>query len=361
MDNLRFTIPEILSLLGVAQSVYLLVYMLFRSGSFKSIILPSCYFIILAAAFSFDFAQHSVSSLIPAFPVWQALLWFMGPPLSVLLIIQILNLPALPSVRHLWVLGLMPVAVFLSYMLARRDEYCTSWTNCSGLEEWLIVFGLMAGVFSIFAIWGQRHKLESLHQEKAGRDRYWLILTLVFMNLFFLGLMLFSLTRFVGPDEVVLIRNLMGLGFVYIAGTSLFRIYPQAVLLIQKQERRDTASRPQDEELANRIRELMDTQKIYQESDCNRASLARELGVPEGALSRVINAVFGKTVPQFLNERRVQDAQQLLRDTDAPVKVIAEEVGFSSLASFNRVFKEISGESPSTFRATCSNHNTANK
>ncbi len=351
MDNLRFSIPEILSLLGVAQCTYLLVYMMFRSGSIKSVFLPALYFLVLAVAFAFDFGRASVSTLVPGFALWHWALWFMGPPLSVLLVLQILQLPAMPSVRHFWVLLLVPLAFLASRLIGGVGSHCTTWTDCQMMSDWLVVTGLLAGLLSLVAIWTQRVRLSNLQQEKAGRDRYWLILTLVFMNLCFLGLMLLSLTVIVTPDQVALVRTLIGLGFVYVAGTSLFRIYPQAVLLIQRGERRAETSEI-DAELAGRIRDLIDVQKLYQESDCNRTTLARELNVPEGTLSRVINAQFGKSVPQLLNERRVEDAKRLLAETDAAVKVIAEEVGFSSLASFNRVFRDMTGESPSSFRGT---------
>lgn len=360
MDALRFSIPEILSLLGVAQCVYLLVYMLFRSGSLRSVFLPAFYFLILGVAFSFDFGRASVAPLIPGFDLWQAVAWFMGPPLSVLLILQILQLPTMPPLRHFWVLLLIPAAVLLSYAIARTYNSCSGWLSCPPLAEWLVVTGLLAGLTSLMAIWGQRRKLETLHYERAGRDRYWLILTLVFMNLCFLGLMLTTLTPVISADQAVLARTFLGLGFVYVAGTSLFRIYPQAVILIQRQERRAVTT-PQEQDLAVKISSLMQVQKIYQEPECNRASLARELNVPEATLSRVINAQFGRTVPQFLNEKRVEDAKQLLVDTDAAVKVIASEVGFSSLASFNRVFRDVTGESPSAYRATYSTKNTTNK
>lgn len=349
MDNLRFTIPEILSLLGVAQCSYLLVYMMFRSGSIKSVFLPALYFLVLTAAFAFDFGRATVSALVPRFEIWDWALWFMGPPLSVLLILQILQLPQMPAFRHFWVLLLVPVALLVSHGMAGLEGSCEGTKPCAVLNAWLVVTGLLAGLTSMVAIWFQRGKLTSLKQEKAGRDRYWLIVTLVFMNLFFLGLMLMSLTPLFAPEQISLTRTLIGLGFVYVAGTSLFRIYPQAVLLIRRGERRAEPG-PADEELSARIRELIDVQKLYQEPSCSRATLARELNVPEGTLSRVINAQFGKSVPQLLNERRVEDAKRLLAETDAAVKVIAEEVGFSSLASFNRVFKDMTGESPSIYR-----------
>lgn len=352
MDSLRFTIPEILSLLGVAQCLYLLVYMLLRSGSIKSVFLPALYFLVLAAAFTLDFGRGTFFKLVPHYNVWAWALWFMGPPLSVLLILQILKLPHMPSWKHFWILLLLPVAYLISAILSGREEGCLDPATCHVFQSWLVVTGLLAGLGSMTAIWFQRPQLSRIKQEKAGRDRYWLILTLVLMNLLFLGLMLMSLMPVFALDQITLARTLIGLGFVYVAGTSLFRIYPQAVLLIQRGERKAETG---DDALSVRIRELMDVQKIYQEPTCNRATLARELNVPEGTLSRVINVQFGKSVPQLLNEFRVADAQRLLQQTDAPIKIIAEEVGFSSLASFNRVFKDMTGESPSAFRGAVKN------
>lgn len=351
MDNLSFTIPEILSLLGVAQCSYLLVYMLLRSGSIKSIFLPALYFLILTAAFALDFGRDTFSALIPHYDVWAWALWFMGPPLSVLLILQILQLPQMPSWKHFWVVFLLPLAFLLSRGFAGFDETCGAVEQCPVFQDWLVVTGLLAGLTSLMAIWFRRAQLSQIKQEKAGRDRYWLIMTLILMNLGFLGLMLMSLMPVFTAGQITLARTLIGLGFVYVAGTSLFRIYPQAVLLIQRGERRAEGGAG-DDALSQRIRELIDVQKLYQEPTCSRATLARELNVPEGTLSRVINAQFGKSVPQLLNECRVADARRLLSETDAAVKIIAEEVGFSSLASFNRVFKEITGESPTAYRST---------
>ncbi|MEM6781347.1 MAG: helix-turn-helix transcriptional regulator, partial [Pseudomonadota bacterium] len=63
-----------------------------------------------------------------------------------------------------------------------------------------------------------------------------------------------------------------------------------------------------------------------------------------------VNMHFGKSVPNLLNDERVKDAQMLLIETQAAIKIIAQEAGFNSIASFNRVFKDITGSSPSEFR-----------
>jgi AraC-like DNA-binding protein len=47
----------------------------------------------------------------------------------------------------------------------------------------------------------------------------------------------------------------------------------------------------------------------------------------------------------------VEEAKQRLSDEETAVTVIAFEVGFSSIASFNRVFKGLTGMSPSAYRS----------
>ena len=88
----------------------------------------------------------------------------------------------------------------------------------------------------------------------------------------------------------------------------------------------------------------------YAASSQFQASNCTMLEIPETRLSRLINAHYKKNFPLLLNEYRVEEACQLLRETDAPVNVISMEVGFNSLASFNRVFKDIAGQTASSYR-----------
>ena len=65
---------------------------------------------------------------------------------------------------------------------------------------------------------------------------------------------------------------------------------------------------------------------------------------------RSFKAAFGETPHRYLQRRRVERAMYLLRTTDRNVTDICMEVGFSSLGTFSRTFREIVGESPSQFR-----------
>ena len=94
----------------------------------------------------------------------------------------------------------------------------------------------------------------------------------------------------------------------------------------------------------------IDLDKVYQEANFSRADLARELNVSEANVSRIVSAHFGKSLPQLINELRIRDSLQLLEQTDAGMQIIAEQVGFSSLPTFNRVFKDVMNVSPSEYR-----------
>lgn len=82
----------------------------------------------------------------------------------------------------------------------------------------------------------------------------------------------------------------------------------------------------------------------------DRARVAREAHLSEGAFSRFFKLRTGKTLPQFVNELRIGRACRLLVDEEAKITDVAMECGFSNLANFNRRFLEITGFSPRSYR-----------
>jgi AraC-like DNA-binding protein len=79
-------------------------------------------------------------------------------------------------------------------------------------------------------------------------------------------------------------------------------------------------------------------------------ALARIALVSEAHFIRTFRATFGETPHRYLQRRRVERAMALLRNTDQSVTDICFAVGFSSLGTFSRTFREIVGQSPSAFR-----------
>jgi AraC-like DNA-binding protein len=80
-------------------------------------------------------------------------------------------------------------------------------------------------------------------------------------------------------------------------------------------------------------------------------ALARVAHVSEAHFIRTFRATFGETPHRYLQRRRVERAMALLCSTDRSITDICMSVGFSSLGTFSRTFRDIVGESPKEYRA----------
>jgi AraC-like DNA-binding protein len=79
-------------------------------------------------------------------------------------------------------------------------------------------------------------------------------------------------------------------------------------------------------------------------------ALARIAQVAEAHFIRSFRATFGETPHRYLQRRRVERSMFLLRETDRSVTDICLDVGFTSLGTFSRTFREIVGQSPTAYR-----------
>jgi AraC-like DNA-binding protein len=66
---------------------------------------------------------------------------------------------------------------------------------------------------------------------------------------------------------------------------------------------------------------------------------------------RLFRQVFNKTPHQYLIERRIQRAKELLDASPLNVTAVCYEVGFESLGSFSTLFRKAVGVSPARYRA----------
>jgi transcriptional regulator GlxA family with amidase domain len=96
-----------------------------------------------------------------------------------------------------------------------------------------------------------------------------------------------------------------------------------------------------------RARDAMD--RAYAEP-LDVPALARIACVSEAHFIRTFSATFSQTPHRYLQRRRVERAMFLLRTTELSVTDICLEVGFTSLGTFSRTFRDIVGESPTAYR-----------
>ena len=80
-------------------------------------------------------------------------------------------------------------------------------------------------------------------------------------------------------------------------------------------------------------------------------ALAAAASVSKYHFLRCFAATYGRTPAQYVTERRIERAQDLLRCTNLTVTEVCMLVGYSSLGSFSTRFSELVGLSPSAYQA----------
>lgn len=107
----------------------------------------------------------------------------------------------------------------------------------------------------------------------------------------------------------------------------------------------------QDPALLRRLLRAKDRIDAASEEDWPVERLAAVSGVSAAHFARSFKEAFGAPPHRYLLTRRLERAKALLRDTDLPIIEIAFQTGWSSLGTFGRVFKDVTGESPSEMRS----------
>jgi AraC-like DNA-binding protein len=78
--------------------------------------------------------------------------------------------------------------------------------------------------------------------------------------------------------------------------------------------------------------------------------VASRMATNETYVSRAVNRGLGVTFNGFINGLRVAHALALIREGRQPLLDIAAAAGFNSKATFNRVFRDLAGQTPSQFK-----------
>ncbi len=115
---------------------------------------------------------------------------------------------------------------------------------------------------------------------------------------------------------------------------------------------KDIDGREDYAELMRRICQLMEEERLYLNPNLKKTDIAAALGASSTVISNCINSQRGCSFPQFVNTYRVAHAQELLRSQpDSKIAEVILSSGFSNEASFYRIFKNITGTTPSDWKS----------
>jgi AraC-like DNA-binding protein len=140
----------------------------------------------------------------------------------------------------------------------------------------------------------------------------------------------------------------------------IFRLHKDSPQLVKGSEFNATVNirnfeTRSDKALFQRLQEAMETDQLYAKIGLTIKDLADALNMQEYMLRRFINKkLHYRNFNQFLNEYRIKKATTRMlvsAEQAAQISTIALDVGYASLSSFNKSFKELHGITPSVFRS----------
>lgn len=99
-----------------------------------------------------------------------------------------------------------------------------------------------------------------------------------------------------------------------------------------------------------RIESLMRDQGLYKRKDLTIDVLTEILDSNRTYVSKVVNSYSGMNFNNYVNSFRIDKAVSLLTETEIPVKVLVDELGFNSTSAFYRAFQNSIGVPPLKYR-----------
>ncbi len=114
-------------------------------------------------------------------------------------------------------------------------------------------------------------------------------------------------------------------------------------------------------DLVNKIGKYMVIEKPYLDRELSIYDLSDQLKISRHILSEVINEHMGKNFYSLVNEYRVKEFKERLKSDhyrQLTILAIAYDSGFNSKSSFNTIFKEKTGQTPSEYLASLNAKNS---
>ena len=100
----------------------------------------------------------------------------------------------------------------------------------------------------------------------------------------------------------------------------------------------------------SKLRQVEEYVRSFSDGSPSLIDVASECGFSVAHLRRVFKSTTGKTVHDFIEEVRIERAQQLLRESSLRLKTISYQLGFSHPSAFSFAFKKATGGSPGDYR-----------
>lgn len=204
------------------------------------------------------------------------------------------------------------------------------------------------GTYLVLSIYVLKDVLKKLFQKniRCATSEIWLIVLLT-------------------ANFLIFAAYIIGYFYLYFVGTITFSVVFYALLIfLLSKKNRDTIfqdipekyqakkiDKSEEEELITALKEAMKTHQFHKNTNIKLNDIAKVLHISSHKLSQLLNDNLGKNFALFINEYRVEEAKQLLKENNQfTLESIGFEAGFSSKSTFYATFKKLIGKTPAEFK-----------
>ncbi|MCW8196346.1 helix-turn-helix transcriptional regulator [Proteobacteria bacterium 005FR1] len=257
--------------------------------------------------------------------------------------------------------SLFSVVLMLVFGVHTEDLLLISPTQVAGtVVSWLWdlakLIPLLYAAASVVLVQRYRNQLKDEYSHFSTTEPSWLnVLTLGFFSSWTWTVIVHVIAKFSTAETA----DILGIVDNYITFTLINALfvyslaYAHKLLMTRAEPPRDSSDSRPTEQAIDRVKRIVEEDRIYLEQNLNIEQFSARLGMPVKEVSAVINKHFGTNFFEYINSYRVNEAKLLLADKNMEHKTILDillESGFNSKSAFHRFFRRLVGMSPTEFR-----------
>lgn len=107
-----------------------------------------------------------------------------------------------------------------------------------------------------------------------------------------------------------------------------------------------------DERVPDRIKEVARYMEQNISENLTVLQIAKQFSLSESALKKMFSSDVGCGVTDFFNSMKIEKAKEYIRENEKNFTQVSEELGFSSIHYFSRLFKKKTGMTPTEYRSS---------
>jgi AraC-like DNA-binding protein len=247
------------------------------------------------------------------------------------------------------------------------DGYVQFHGNIPGAVYWYgAAFALSGFLYPVYCLWLLRQHANTIRERFSYTEK----ISLNWLRLLILGALLSFIIGFVAfeliignsisePRNAFYIIATVNTVFIFVLGyfglrqPHIFVTRPEQAQQAKEKYMHSGLNEAESDRIIRDLKKFMKDERPFLDPKLTLAGLANQLGTSPNRLSQVLNSELGVTFYDFINDYRIEEVkQQLINPEKSHITLlgIALESGFNSKSSFNKLFKEKTGQTPSQFK-----------